>query len=37
MNLPGRQSGNWEFRFSADQITPAITHRLRALVDLYQR
>jgi len=37
MNLPGRESGNWEFRFSADQLTPDITRRLRALVDLYQR
>jgi 4-alpha-glucanotransferase len=37
MNLPGRQSGNWGFRFSWDQLTPEITRRLRALVDLYQR
>ena len=37
MNLPGRQSGNWGFRFSWDQCTPDIAHRLRALVDLYQR
>jgi len=37
MNLPGRQSGNWGFRFSSDQLTPDITSRLRALVDLYQR
>ncbi len=37
MNLPGRPSGNWGFRFSWDQLTPGITRRLRALVDLYQR
>lgn len=37
MNLPGRQSGNWEFRFSWDQLTPDIVRRLRDLVDLYQR
>ena len=37
MNLPGRQSGNWGFRFSFDQLTPAIVQRLRDLVDLYQR
>ena len=37
MNLPGRQAGNWGFRFSWDQLTPDITRRLRALVDLYQR
>lgn len=37
MNLPGRQSGNWGFRFSSDQLTPAISRRLRELVDLYER
>ena len=37
MNLPGRESGNWSFRFSWDQLTPEITARLRGLVDLYQR
>ena len=37
MNLPGRESGNWGFRFSSDQLTPEITRRLRELVDLYQR
>jgi len=37
MNLPGRQAGNWGFRFSWDQLTPDITRRLRALVDTYER
>jgi 4-alpha-glucanotransferase len=37
MNLPGRESGNWSFRFSWDQLTPDITGRLRELVELYQR
>lgn len=37
MNLPGRQAGNWGFRFSWEQVTPAITTRLRELVDLYDR
>jgi 4-alpha-glucanotransferase len=37
MNLPGRPSGNWRFRFSWDQLTPDLTRRLRALVDLYER
>ena len=37
MNLPGRQAGNWGFRFTWDQVTPDITRRLRELVDLYQR
>ena len=37
MNLPGRQAGNWGFRFTWDQLTPNLVHRLRALVDLYDR
>ena len=37
MNLPGRLGGNWAFRFRWDQVTPAITGRLRELVHLYQR
>ncbi len=37
MNLPGRKSGNWGFRFTWEQVTPEITSRLRALVDLYDR
>ncbi|MBI1808582.1 MAG: 4-alpha-glucanotransferase [Gemmatimonadetes bacterium] len=37
MNLPGRQSGNWGFRFTWDQLTPDLTRRLRELVDLYER
>jgi 4-alpha-glucanotransferase len=37
MNLPGRESGNWEFRFSWEQLTPEITLRLRELVELYER
>ena len=37
MNLPGRASDNWQFRFSWDQLDPDLTRRLRALVDLYER
>jgi 4-alpha-glucanotransferase len=37
MNLPGRASGNWRFRFSWDQITPEIVRRLRTMVDVYER
>jgi 4-alpha-glucanotransferase len=37
MNLPGRASGNWSFRFRWDQLTPAMVARVRELVDLYQR
>ena len=37
MNLPGRQSGNWRFRFSWDQLTPPVIARLRTMVDTYDR
>jgi 4-alpha-glucanotransferase len=37
MNLPGRESGNWAFRFPWDQLTPEIVARLKELVELYQR
>jgi 4-alpha-glucanotransferase len=37
MNLPGRAAGNWEFRFSWDQVTPDIAARLAELASLYQR
>ncbi|MEZ4589272.1 MAG: 4-alpha-glucanotransferase [Gemmatimonadales bacterium] len=37
MNLPGRQSGNWAFRFSWAQLTPELIARLAELVDLYER
>ena len=37
MNLPGRESGNWAFRFSWDQLAPGPAARLHELVDLYQR
>jgi 4-alpha-glucanotransferase len=37
MNLPGRQSGNWEFRFSFDQLREETVTRLRSLVELYGR
>ncbi len=37
MNLPGRQAGNWAFRFSWDQVTPEIAARLQEMVDLYDR
>ena len=29
MNLPGRESGNWTFRFSWDQLPPDLVRRLR--------
>ncbi len=37
MNLPGRQSGNWGFRFTWDQLTPHLTNRLRTLISTYER
>ena len=37
MNLPGRQAGNWGFRFTWGELTPDIPRRLREMVDLYQR
>ena len=37
MNFPGRQSGNWTFRFSWDQLTPWIIRRLRDFATLYER
>ena len=37
MNLPGRPSGNWQFRFTWEQLTPEITARLRDLTQLYDR
>lgn len=37
MNLPGRQAGNWGFRFAWDQLTPQITTRLKDLATTYER
>lgn len=37
MNLPGREAGNWGFRFTWDQLTPDLIRRLRALIELYER
>ena len=37
MNLPGRESGNWSFRFSWDQITSSMLERLKNMVELYGR
>jgi 4-alpha-glucanotransferase len=33
MNLPGRPSGNWRWRFAASDLTPGLRRRLRALTD----
>jgi 4-alpha-glucanotransferase len=37
MNLPGTSSGNWRWRFRADQLTPQIAQRLRQLTAIYER
>jgi 4-alpha-glucanotransferase len=37
MNLPGRASGNWQFRFTRAQLTLAHVARFRELVDTYDR
>lgn len=37
MNLPGRQAGNWGFRFTWAQLTPDLTERLRELTTTYER
>ena len=33
MNLPGRSQGNWGFRFAAEDLTPTVRRRLRAITD----
>lgn len=37
MNLPGRESGNWGFRFAWEQLTPSHLARLTRLARIYQR
>ncbi len=37
MNLPGRQAGNWGFRFTWAQLAPQLTERLHALTTTYER
>lgn len=37
MNLPGRPSGNWSFRFTWDQLTPEMITRLRQLTRIFDR
>jgi len=37
MNLPAARSGNWRWRFTADQLTPEIGERLRELTVIYDR
>jgi 4-alpha-glucanotransferase len=37
MNLPGRPSGNWRWRFTVDQLTIEMLDRMEALTRLYSR
>ena len=37
MNLPGRQAGNWGFRFTWDQLPASLTTRLHDLARTYAR
>ena len=37
MNLPGRQTGNWRFRFTWDQLKPDFVKHLRKLNLLFDR
>jgi 4-alpha-glucanotransferase len=37
MNSPGRAAGNWSWRFTAGQVTPALIDRLADLTALYSR
>jgi 4-alpha-glucanotransferase len=37
MNLPARPSGNWQWRFTSDQLTADAGKRLKTLVQVYDR
>jgi 4-alpha-glucanotransferase len=37
MNIPGTASGNWTYRYRDEQLTPAISERLRELTETYER
>jgi 4-alpha-glucanotransferase len=37
MNVPGRMSGNWLWRYEKEQLRPDMIKRLRALTKLYDR
>jgi 4-alpha-glucanotransferase len=37
MNTPARESGNWGWRYRAEQLTPEIRARLAELADIYGR
>ncbi len=37
MNLPGTSSGNWRWRYRAQELTPEVGTRLREMVQTYDR
>ena len=37
MNVPGRAEGNWEWRLSAEALTPELSRRVRDLSEAYGR
>ena len=37
MNVPSRPTGNWEWRFTDEQLTPAASRDLARLATLYGR
>ncbi len=37
MNTPGLASGNWEWRYSFEMLTPELTEHLRYMTELYGR
>jgi 4-alpha-glucanotransferase len=37
MNTPARESGNWGWRFDAEQLTPSIQQRFLDLTETYGR
>ncbi|HEY6402169.1 MAG TPA: 4-alpha-glucanotransferase, partial [Blastocatellia bacterium] len=37
MNVPARESGNWSWRYTADQLTPEIRGRLAEMTEVYGR
>jgi 4-alpha-glucanotransferase len=37
MNLPGKVSGNWKWRYRAGALNSDLSARLRSLVNVYDR
>jgi len=37
MNVPARESGNWNWRYTSDQLTPEIRRRLTEMTEVYGR